>query len=76
MRDVIWEAMLDGQWRCEVQRLSESMGLLTVVSEDTDETLLSKEVPLAYGARFGPDVDDVEQWKVASEAAVDGREAA
>jgi|SoiMethySBSTD1v2_1073268.scaffolds.fasta_scaffold08041_15 hypothetical protein len=38
------------------------LGQLTVVLNETGETLLDKEVNLAFGAIFGPDVADVEAW--------------
>jgi hypothetical protein len=61
--DKIWEAKLDGKFQCEVTRLGDYKGLLTVTNMETSEELLSEEVGLAYGAPFGPDVDDVAQWQ-------------
>jgi hypothetical protein len=41
---------------------------LTIKNQDT--VLLEREVSLAYGAMFGPDVADVAQWQeMAIEAA-------
>lgn len=63
--DVIWNAKLDnGQYTCKVTRLTGYTGQLTV--EDTlnnNEIVLDKEVPLAYGAKFGPDMGDVAHWQ-------------
>lgn len=67
--NILWESQLDARYACQVVRLSEGMGRLTV--KDGDKVLLDKEVPLAYGAAFGPDVDDVLAWQQDCMAVVD-----
>ncbi|MCK9532881.1 MAG: hypothetical protein M0R77_20555 [Gammaproteobacteria bacterium] len=59
--EVIWESKLDDKWDCIVTRVSEYQGRLIV--SDKDEIILNESVPLAYGAAFGPDIDDVAQWQ-------------
>src|SRR5262245_8590300 len=62
--DIVWEATVDeGKYRCEVVRIGHAHGMLTVTKVDTQEALLIQEVGLAYGAVFGPDVDDVSYWQ-------------
>lgn len=41
--------------------------------QDGANTLLHQDVPLAYGAAFGPDIDDVAAWESACIQAIDGR---
>lgn len=67
----IWQATLDDRYTCRVDRINEVHGLLTVKDTIDNRELLSREVTLAYGARFGPDVDDVAQWEDWCVAAVD-----
>ncbi len=59
--DALWEADLDDIYHCEVTRKTASLGVLRITKGS--ETLLEKEVSLAYGAAFGPDIDDVMQWQ-------------
>lgn len=68
--DTIWSANLDDKYVCAVTRLDESRGRLTV--KDGERTLLDEVVGLAYGAMFGPDIDDVLDWQDKCVAAVDG----
>lgn len=68
----IWEARLDDRYDCQVTRINEAHGHLTVTDTTNKEILLSNEVTLSYGARFGPDVDDVADWEVRCVQAVDG----
>jgi len=63
MIDLIWEATLDNQYKCQVIRLNEVHGQLSVVDNKTDNKLLERPVTLSYGARFGPDVDDLYYWQ-------------
>jgi hypothetical protein len=41
---------------------NEYRGVLTVRRLADDKEILREEVGLSYGARFGPDVDDVNLW--------------
>lgn len=58
---IIWQNLLDHKYRCRVIRLTERTGTLSI--SDDDKELISCVVPLAYGALFGPDVDDVNDWQ-------------
>lgn len=69
---IIWEAELDKVYHCEVVRLEERKGQLTVKNVETNKVLLDQEVSLSYGAMFGPDVDDVAHWQDLCVNAVDG----
>lgn len=69
---VIWQTTLDEKFACQVVRTGDYKGQLTV--KDGETVLLDKEVGLAYGAVFGPDVDDVSAWQDACIEAVDGRQ--
>jgi hypothetical protein len=71
MSEVIWEAVLDEKFRCSVTRINKRGGNLRVVETDTDQELLNQDVGLMYGARFGPDIEDVEKWQSICVAVVD-----
>lgn len=57
----VWYAKLDDKYDCRVIRTDEYSGKLTV--SEGDELLGEKDVPLSYGAMFGPDVDDIAMWE-------------
>lgn len=59
---LIWEATLDDVYKCQVQRIDESTGELTVQSP-TQGLILKEVVRLSYGAAFGPDAGDVAEWQ-------------
>jgi hypothetical protein len=60
----VWYNTVDqGTWEVEVTRVTDYQGELTVRRASDDEVILCEVVGLAYGAIFGPDVDDVEQWQ-------------
>ena len=62
----------DGRFRCFVTQEGDGyVGTLRVEVVATNETLLETAVPIAYAARFGPDVSDVEDWQARSIAAID-----
>lgn len=63
MEESIWQAKLDSIYQCQVTRLNERQGQLSVLNESTGETLLNATVPLAYGAAFGPDIAGVASWQ-------------
>lgn len=69
-QDTLYSAMLDGRYRLNVTRTGPSFGQLTLA--DGDALLYSQPVVLAYGAVFGPDVDDVRQWQDIATRIVDG----
>jgi len=69
--DTIWQSTLDNRYDCRVTRINDSHGHLTVTDNTDKKVLLEQEVTLSYGARFGPDVDDVADWETRSVEAVD-----
>lgn len=48
---------------------SPDMGELLVTRGD--QLILARDVPLSYGAQFGPDASDVSEWMRLSAKAVD-----
>lgn len=68
--DIIWNRTLDNRFKCKVSRVDEYTGLLTVTDEN-DNSLLCTQVNLSYGATFGPDVFDVDDWQNMCIKAVD-----
>lgn len=71
-KEIVWESTLDKAWHCYVERTHTYHGRLRVQSvEFPDHELLNVDVTLAYGAAFGPDVDDVDLWADMSLKAVD-----
>ena len=71
MSNIVWEATLDNIYKCEVTRIDEYKGKLKVTNTENAFVLLEQEVGLSYGARFGPDIDDVALWQDLSCKAVD-----
>lgn len=62
--DLVWWATLDDRYEVEVQRTGPRDANLCVFDHnDGDKELACWPVPLAYGAVFGPDVDDVNSWQ-------------
>ena len=68
---VVWRSKLDGKYDVYVERTGEYTGVLVVTVGE--EILHSEEVGLAYGALFGPDVDDVADWQETAVRVVDNR---
>jgi len=60
--ELIWENTLDDRYECKVTRNSEYSGQLKVLDTETNQILLDEEVRLSYGAAFGPDSFDIEDW--------------
>lgn len=63
---VVWWSRLDGRYQVEVIRDpgNTSVATLTVYDHSDDDAVVhTLQVGLAYGAVFGPDVDDVQAWK-------------
>jgi hypothetical protein len=68
----VWSATVDhGTYAVTVVRSGERSADLTVTHVASDEVILTREVGLAYGAFFGPDVSDVTEWQEMSLAAID-----
>jgi hypothetical protein len=69
----VWCAILDLRYKIEVQRDSDYAATLVIFDgKDNDKIILEKEVSLAYGARFGPDIDDLTSWQNIACACIDG----
>jgi hypothetical protein len=68
--NLVWYSILDNKYIVTVSRpttkhvLSQNgyVGILEIFDAN-GKILYTEEVGLAYGARFGPDVDDVYQWQ-------------
>lgn len=64
---LVWRSRLDGRYLIEVIRDEaepEYHARLRVFDSAADmRCLLDEPVGLSYGARFGPDVDDVAAWQ-------------
>ena len=69
--EYIWEAELDGKFKCTVTRINKRGGTLRVENTESGKMLLEQDVGLMYGAQFGPDVEDVDKWQGICVAVVD-----
>jgi hypothetical protein len=58
---IIWNDKLDNKYDVSVTQLSEYIGLFRL-SED-NVVLTEREVHISWGARFGPDIEDVVKWQ-------------
>jgi len=59
---VIWQNTVDhGKWRVRVIRSGPYTGILQIRRDD--KLVHVEGVGLAYGALFGPDIADVEEWQ-------------
>jgi hypothetical protein len=64
LENMVWAAILDKRFKIEVVRTSDNTGQYTIYdSQNNDAVLCDEPTYLAYGARFGPDVDDMAQWQ-------------
>lgn len=63
--ELVWVTKLDGRFQIEVQRMKdEYKGVLCIFDHhESDRLLHAENVGLSYGARFGPDADDVLHWE-------------
>lgn len=61
-----WEQTVDdGRFTCKVVTTDDKVayeGDLVVTVTETGEEILRERVGISYGARFGPDVADVNVW--------------
>lgn len=72
MSEVIWWGTVDNnKFDCHVYRVDENTGHFVVKVVDSGEELVNETVPLAYGAPFGPDVEDVCEWQGVALEAID-----
>lgn len=62
--DVIWEQTVDdGAFQCLVIRTGDYRGRLEVMVAATGKKLLNEDIGLMFGARWGPDIDDLAEWQ-------------
>ena len=73
MSNIVWESKLDTIYNCQVTRTDEYKGILKLTNTENDWVLVEQEVGLSYGAKFGPNVDDVAQWQEICIQAVDNQ---
>lgn len=61
---LVWAAKFDGRFQIEVQRKDDENAVLCLFDHNENDRLLhAADVGLSYGARFGPDVDDILHWE-------------
>jgi hypothetical protein len=72
--EVVWCAILDRRYKCEVHRIAPYKGELIIFDSDIGETVISqKAVHITYDAMFGPDSCDVNTWQELCLKVIDGR---
>lgn len=60
----IWTGTLDQRYELTVNSTPHPRyGRLTITDNRDGTILLDEQVPLSYGAVFGPDIGDVETWQ-------------
>lgn len=72
--ELVWSAKLDDRFLCEVQRLrgNADRGVLCIFDGVHGDRLLGWSiVGLSYGAAFGPDAEDVAEWRAMIAAHID-----
>lgn len=61
---VLWAAIMDRRYKCEVQRTEPYSGvLLAFDSKDNDKLIYELTVPISYDAKYGVDIVDVASWQ-------------
>lgn len=61
---LVWRARLDTRYLVEVQRTDDYHGKLLIFDhEREDQEIAHWDVGLSYGAVFGPDTADVQEWE-------------
>lgn len=61
--EYVWFETVDrGAWSVGVERTDDNNGMLVVIDNGSEQIVHAEPVTLAYSARFGPDVDDVNFW--------------
>lgn len=71
----IWSNTLDNRYPVKVMQKDSNgyVGELIITDlEAEDKELLREPVGIAYGARFGPDVNDVGDWEMRAAEFIDG----
>lgn len=70
--NLVWRSKLDNRYLIEVQRVGDYTANLYIFDhEKDDKEIACWPVTLTYGARFGPDVDDVDDWMKKTEDFID-----
>lgn len=70
--NLVWCARIDNRYQIEVQRQEDGPARLIIFDHDHDMSPIhSEQTPLSYGARFGPDVEDVLRWQQTVEKIID-----
>jgi hypothetical protein len=72
MEEIIWSNILDERYECKVSRNSHYSGQLTIFDNQLKKFLYDEEVRLSFGATFGPDALDVNEWQDKIIEIVDG----
>lgn len=73
--NLVWQSRLDKRYHIEVQRIvgETHRGIFIIWDKDDNyKQIFVEDVPLAYGAQFGPDMGDVETWQYKGCEVVDG----
>ena len=73
MNTLVWETKADKIYQCEVHRVGDYKGRLTVINTVDKSTVLDTEVTLSFNAIFGPDGGDVMDWQEKSLNAIDAQ---
>lgn len=65
MKNEVWSAVLDDIYECKVHRSDDNTGVLSIrrKGKSTGTLLWETGVNLSYGAAFGPDIFDVNEWE-------------
>ncbi len=62
--NLVWWSRLDHRFQIEVQRVDNYAAKLIIFDHlNENAELLCEDVGLSYGALFGPDVSDVDEWQ-------------
>ena len=62
--DIVYHDTLDQRFTCKVIRTEPYRGTFTIEDkEEANKVIFTKDVGLAYDAKFGPDIGDVQDWQ-------------
>ena len=61
---LVWRSKLDRRFLIEVHRTNSRSGKLFVFDHNkNDQEIFSTDIGFSYGATFGPDVIDIQEWE-------------
>ncbi|KKQ32205.1 MAG: hypothetical protein US45_C0025G0008 [Candidatus Nomurabacteria bacterium GW2011_GWA1_37_20] len=61
---LVWRSKLDDRYLIEAHRIDNRNGKIFAFDHNkNDQEIFSMDVGLSYGAMFGPDVADVQEWQ-------------